>query len=387
MKELSLYIHIPFCKKKCNYCDFASFPNKDDYHENYVKSLILEIKEKSILSKDFTVTTIFFGGGTPTFLSEQLITSIMDTINCNFKIHKTAEISIEANPATFDFNKLVTLKKIGFNRISLGLQAWQNPLLEKLGRLHTIEEFIENFSMVKKAGFENINIDIMFALPNQNLNMWKETLSNVVNLNPTHISVYSLIIEEGTPFYSDLELGNITITDEDLDRDMYHYAQSFLGEKGYSQYEISNFSKSEYQCKHNIVYWSMKNYMGLGLSSHSYFNNERFHNTYNIDEYITTYENQNLSININNHKILKLDLEILTENDIISEYMFLGLRMNKGISKNNFQNRFNKTINDVYPNIIETLINDNLLVETEDCIYLTQLGFDLSNLVFEKFLL
>lgn len=384
MKNLSLYIHIPFCRKKCFYCDFPSFDtyfdedNIEKVHINYTNSLIMEIKSKGVVSKDFTINTIFFGGGTPTILSSDLLESILNEIKNCFNVSHTAEITIEANPATFDYDKALRLRKMGFNRISMGVQAWQNSLLKSLGRLHTIDEFIDNFHAVRKAGFQNVNVDLMFSLPNQDLAMWQETLHNIVDLSPEHISVYSLIIEEDTLFFKQLESGIIEEIDEDLDRSMYHYAIDYLADNGYTQYEISNFSKDDFICEHNMVYWSMTDYLGLGLSSHSYFNKQRFHNTYDLDDYIYCDD-----FSIEN----SYDLEITDEQNEISEYMFLGLRRNKGVSFDDFKNTFNKDIYDIYPNIIYELIEKGLLQKDDYRIYLTKKGIDLSNIVFSEFLL
>lgn len=380
MKELSLYVHIPFCKEKCYYCDFPSFAKGEENYENYVETLIQEIENKHSLCTDYIVKTVFFGGGTPTVLKVDLLEKIMNSIFCNFHLHQNAEITIEANPATFDLEKVIKLREIGFNRISMGVQAWQNNLLKDLGRLHTIENFIENYYAVRQGGFTNVNVDLMFALPKQNFVMWQETLQNIVKLSPEHISVYSLIIEEDTIFHHKLEKGEIHLMDEDLDREMYHFAIDFLAENGYSQYEISNFAKENFVCQHNDVYWTMKEYLGIGLSSHSYFNGERFNNTYDLASYLNSK---------GDFETIRENIEFIKLEDEMSEFMFLGLRRNKGIDLSEFEKRYNKTIEQVYPNVIEKLIKDGLMLKSinkeETRIFLTKKGFDLSNIVFEKF--
>ncbi len=376
MKEISIYIHIPFCKKKCLYCDFPSYVNLENYFEAYIHELRNEIKRKS--NGNFLVKTIFFGGGTPTILSDKALNSILTTIFQNFKIDEKCEITIEANPKTFDLEKLINLRNMGFNRISMGVQAWQDELLQTLGRLHNHTEFVESFTSARKAKFSNINLDLMFALPNQTLEMWQETLENIVLLEPEHISIYSLIIEEETPFYDLLEKGKILMCEEELDREMYHMAVDYLESYGYIQYEISNFAKKGAESKHNQVYWTMKEYMGMGLGSHSFLDGKRYHNTYDMKKYLEGTEKG----------IYEEDMEILTEEDMISEYMFLGLRMNQGISKKSFEEKFMKTIENVYTREkIENLKRDGLLMETKEQIFLSRKGMDLSNLVFEQFLL
>lgn len=376
MKEISIYIHIPFCKKKCLYCDFPSYVNLENNFEVYVHELRNEIKRKS--NGNFLVKTIFFGGGTPTVLSDEALNSIITTIFQNFKIDEECEITLEANPKTFDLEKLKNLRNMGFNRISMGVQAWQDELLQTLGRLHNHAEFVESFTSARKAEFSNINLDLMFALPTQTLEMWQETLENIVLLKPEHISIYSLIIEEETPFYDLLEKGKILMCEEELDREMYHMAVDYLEEHGYIQYEISNFAKKGKESRHNQVYWSMKEYMGMGLGSHSFLDGKRYHNTYDMQKYLAGKE----------EGIWEEDKEVLTKEDEISEYMFLGLRMNQGISKDKFQEKFMKTIEQVYHREkIERLKEDGLLIETKERIFLSRKGIDLSNLVFEQFLL
>lgn len=361
MKEISFYIHIPFCKEKCKYCDFLSFKNTE-FIMDYKNALLKEI---NAFDCDHTVKSIFFGGGTPSFIDENIIAEIMESLN-KFNINKNAEITIEANPGTITQNKLKIYKQWGINRISIGFQAWQNSLLKALGRIHTKEEFIENYYIAEKY-FDNINIDIMFSLPDQSLNDWKETLENIVILQPQHISAYSLIIEEGTPFYN----MKLDLPDEDIDRKMYHYCIDFLKSKGYDQYEISNFAKNKKNCIHNSVYWERGNYKGFGLGAASLIDNIRYKNTENITEYI---RGKTIS-----------EKEALTYNGIMEEFMFLGLRMNKGISIAEFEKQFNKNIFNVYGNVFEKF--KHYFVIDKDRISLNTMGFDISNTIMCEFLL
>lgn len=370
MKPLSLYIHIPFCKKKCLYCDFPSFTNCESEYEGYIKALLNEISEKSYELKDYKINTIFIGGGTPTVLPSSYIGKIIDLIVTKFDVSKEAEITIEANPGTVDKKSLNELSNMYINRISMGVQAWQNKHLENLGRIYKINDFIKNYFEVREAGFNNVNLDLMFALPNQTLDDWQETLENIIKLSPEHISAYSLILEEGTPFYNMYKP-----IDDELDRNMYYLAKEMLNDYGYNQYEISNFSKFGYESKHNIVYWKTEEYIGLGLGSHSYIDNVRFHNTYDMKKYICQ----------NGIEIIE-DIEKLLVEDRMSEFMFMGLRMNSGVKNNIFVERFGHNIKDIYNEEIGYLLEKKLIIEKEDGISLTNRGIDVSNFVFEKFL-
>ncbi|MDD4843970.1 MAG: radical SAM family heme chaperone HemW [Anaerotignum sp.] len=378
MKTMGLYVHIPFCKKKCLYCDFPSFGNLEGKYEEYVCALEQEIERRGLLCRNWQVSSIFFGGGTPTVLSKELLARLLLKIKESFLISADAEITIEANPGTIEKEKAEALRKMGFNRLSMGVQAWQNRLLSTLGRIHTIEEFQYNFQNARKVGFENINVDIMFALPTQTFEDWKETLEKITELNPEHISAYSLIIEEGTPFYDKFQKGELLETDEELDRKMYHYAVAFLAEKGYQQYEISNFAKIGRQSRHNQIYWQTEPYLGLGLGAHSYFNGNRFHNTYDLDKYILA-----------NGEIPILEEEniAVTKKAAMEEFMFLGLRRTDGVSFEKFFERFEVEMTEVYGKAISGFLEQGLLVQTDQKIALTQRGIDLSNLVFVEFLL
>lgn len=375
--DISVYIHIPFCKSKCHYCDFNSFSGIDEVIPFYFNALKIEITKNFEKLKNFNVASIFIGGGTPSFVESYYISEILELCLKGFNVDKNAEISIETNPGTLTYNKLISYKKSGINRISIGLQAWQNNLLKNLGRTHSVEEFVQNYYLVKKAGFENINIDLIFGIPKQSLDEWNETLTKVLDLNPTHISCYSLKIEDSTVFGERLKKAQITPISDELDREMYYLAKEKLGAQGFRHYEISNFARDEFHCKHNLVYWNTKNYLGFGAGAHSYFEDKRFNNTYNINEYINkTSLCQNTA----------LDTQILDEKEKISEYIILGLRLTEGIDINDFIFRFNKNILKLFEHEIEILINKKLVVIEENKIKLSPLGLDLANEVFVQFI-
>lgn len=371
--KISLYIHIPFCVRKCLYCDFPSFSGMESVFDDYVRMLCREIDETYSDYRGMEVKSIFVGGGTPSVLPPALLGRISDKIFSRFDVDSKAEITIEANPGTLDAKKLAEMKSMYFNRLSMGLQAWQDRLLKKLGRIHTADEFETNFLQARDAGFKNINVDIMFALPAQSLDDWQETLEKVMKLRPEHISAYSLIIEEGTPFFDMFDRGELKETDEDTDRKMYYLAKEMLSDKGYKQYEISNFAKEGFECYHNKVYWRTEEYQGFGLGAHSYSDGVRFHNTYDMKEYLRG-------------EGLRLDKEFLSIEEKQEEFMFMGLRMNEGVSEAEFLRRFGVSMDSVYGDEIKELISEELLVKKDGRLSLTDRGVDISNSVFEKFI-
>jgi oxygen-independent coproporphyrinogen-3 oxidase len=379
-KELSLYIHIPFCVKKCDYCDFLSAIGDRNTKNAYVNALIEEIKGYGDIGKEYIVKNIFFGGGTPSAIEGEQIYKIMETIKDIFTIASTdksnlvPEISLEMNPGIISKEKLEWYKKAGINRLSIGLQSCDNKELKLLGRIHTYEEFLDNYKLARAIGFDNINIDLMSALPGQNLYGWMNNLELVTNLNPEHISCYSLIIEEGTPFYDryhDME------EDDELDRLLYSRTREFLKEKGYLQYEISNYSKENHECKQNLTYWTLGDYLGMGLGSSSLINNVRFHNESDLEEYMEC---------INKKKEIRREITPLTIKQKMEEFMFLGLRLTKGIGREEFFQVFQTALDDVYGDVINQSINEGLLVDKDNRIYLTTKGMDLSNIVMVRFL-
>ena len=374
MKKVALYIHIPFCKQKCLYCDFPSYSHKEELMDEYVKALNKEILSKT---KKYKIESLFIGGGTPSYLSDENLKILLDTIN-KLDFVENAEKTMECNPGTVNKEKLEIIFNGGINRISFGLQSTNNEILKKIGRIHTYEEFKENYILARKSGFQNINIDMMFGLPNQSLNIWLESLKEVVELNPEHISSYSLIIEEGTPFYSLYDKDLLDLPSEEEERAMYEKGRDFLESKGYNQYEISNYAKDNKECFHNKIYWQCKEYIGVGVSSSSYIDGKRIKNIDNIKEYIK---------NINeNNSIIDEELEN-TEKDKIEEFMFMGLRMIKGIEEKEFENRFGKKIDELYKEVIEKHIKNGLLIREDGRIFLSKKGIELSNMVMSDMIL
>lgn len=375
MKEVGLYIHIPFCKQKCWYCDFPSFPCKEYLMEEYIEALIKEINNR--IDNNINIKTIFIGGGTPTYLSSEQLLKLGKKIT-ELNLNKNIEFSVEANPGTLSEDKLKALKSIGVNRLSMGLQAVQDYHLKAIGRIHTFKEFKENFKMARKIGFDNINVDLMFGLPNQTLQEWIDTLNTICNLNPEHISAYGLILEEGTAFYKLYENDKLNIPDEEIERKMYKATLEVLNRNGYEQYEISNFSKKHRECTHNLIYWNLDEYIGVGSGSSSYLDNLRISNESNIEKYIES---------INDGKYGAQEQFENSIKDNMEEFMFMGLRKIKGISIENFQKKFNKNIYQVYGEIINKHKKLNLLEEKDGNIALTSKGIEISNFVMSDFII
>ncbi|MCY6959710.1 radical SAM family heme chaperone HemW [Clostridium brassicae] len=370
---IALYIHIPFCKQKCLYCDFPSYCGEENKMLSYSKALSKEINR----IKDKKISTIFIGGGTPTYLSLEGWNTIKESIK-RLNTTDDLEFTVEGNPGTFSEDKLLLFKNIGVNRLSIGLQAWQNEHLKRLGRIHSVEEFLESFYMARKVGFENINIDLMFGLPEQSLEEWKQTLENVTNLEPEHLSCYSLIVEEGTRFYDLYDKDKLNLPDEDIEREMYRFTLQYLKENQYHQYEISNFSKHNRECKHNLVYWNLEEYLGCGSAAHSYIDGYRFRNVQNIDKYISNEVNGISPVEEKNKNSEKDDME---------EFMFMGLRKIDGISTKKFNKKFRTSIYDIYGDVIKKYVSQNLLVEKEGQMFLTPRGVEISNTVMSDFIL
>ena len=382
-KSLELYVHIPFCVRKCEYCDFLSTPAGADTQQEYVRNLLLEIEQKGVRCTDYEVTTIFFGGGTPSILKAGWIADILDAIHRNFKVRKDAEITIECNPGTLTFEKLSIYKSAGINRISVGLQSASDAELRELGRVHTYEDFLKSYDLIRKKGFSNVNIDLMAALPGQTLKSYEQTLRRVLALKPEHISAYSLIIEEGTPFYEKYEADELLrekgekpqiLPSEETERLMYERTKELLLAHGYERYEISNYARKGYACRHNVGYWRRENYLGFGLGSASLLENERFHNTTDLTDYL-------------GGDYLAYEQEKLDKKSQMEEFMFLGLRMTEGISTECFRQTFGLTVELVYGPVLEQQIADQLLRKEDGRIFLTERGLDVSNYVMAQFLL
>lgn len=382
-KSLELYVHIPFCVRKCEYCDFLSAPAGADTQQEYVRNLLLEIEQKGVRCTDYEVTTIFFGGGTPSILKAGWIADILDAIHRNFKVRKDAELTIECNPGTLTFEKLSIYKSAGINRISVGLQSASDAELRELGRVHTYEDFLKSYDLIRKKGFSNVNIDLMAALPGQTLKSYEQTLRRVLALKPEHISAYSLIIEEGTPFYEKYEADELLrekgekpqiLPSEETERLMYERTKELLLAHGYERYEISNYARKGYACRHNVGYWRRENYLGFGLGSASLLENERFHNTTDLTDYL-------------GGDYLAYEQEKLDKKSQMEEFMFLGLRMTEGISTECFRQTFGLTVELVYGPVLEQQIADQLLRKEDGRIFLTERGLDVSNYVMAQFLL
>lgn len=388
MKALMLYIHIPFCVKKCAYCDFLSGPAGAEEINSYVTALCQEINAYRDQADEYEVDSIFFGGGTPSMISGEQITKIVTQIQSVFMIREDAEITIECNPGTVTREKFIRYKELGINRLSFGLQSADNQELKHLGRIHSYETFLENYELARELGFNNINIDLMSALPGQTKESYCETLNKIIGLQPEHISAYSLILEEGTPFYEmygEDGLYKEAIPSEEVDREMYHETKRMLQEAGYERYEISNYAKRGYACRHNVGYWRRREYLGLGLGASSLVNKERFHNTEDMKKY-----HEECSKFRNEGSILyhiREDNEKLSMDEEMEEFMFLGLRLSNGIELQEFEDTFAKSIDDVYGEVIQKLKMEQLIVVNEGRMYLTEMGMDVSNYVFSEFLL
>ena len=370
--SFELYIHIPFCVRKCAYCDFLSAPGSEEAKASYTEALLREIE--AVKTEKREVSSIFVGGGTPSALSPSLMGDIFEKIHKSFSVAPDAEITIEANPGTLSKEKLFLYRNVGINRLSLGLQSPAAAELKSLGRIHTYEEFLESFSLAREAGFQNINVDLMCALPDQTYEGWVRNLRKVAALHPEHISAYSLIIEEGTPFAK----RKLNLPDEDTEYRMYEDTAGILAEYGYEQYEISNYAKKDLACQHNVGYWTRKEYLGLGLGAASLWGNQRFSNTSDFSLYLN---------NSGFPEKIRGDRETLSLEAEMSEFMFLGLRMTKGVSKAEFLEGFGVPIECVYGKVLDKYKSVGLLEETEGRIFLTRAGIHVSNGVMAECLL
>lgn len=377
MDKISLYIHIPFCAQKCLYCDFPSFARKDHLRKAYIEALNKEIISLREKHNNLEINTIFIGGGTPSVLEADELECLLKEV-AKLNMAKDIEYSMECNPGNLTEEKLEVMKNYGVNRISMGLQAKQDNLLKGLGRIHNYKTFKENFLLAKKVGFNNINVDLMFGLPNQRLNEWEETLREIISLEPAHISAYSLIIEEGTAFYNLYENDKLKLPTEEEERKMYHLAKKILEENGFNQYEISNYAKEGKECRHNLAYWNMDNWIGVGSAAASYINGKRIKNISSVEEYINSINEKGEAVEeiINNSK-----------NDNMEEFMFMGLRKINGIDENEFKNRFSMNINDVYGEILNKYIDEGLLIRDSGRIFLSEKGIEISNIIMADFLL
>lgn len=403
MNGLEIYIHIPFCVKKCDYCDFLSAPADLETKEKYVEALINEIKLNKNKMSEYVVDTVFIGGGTPSLLEENQISKIMSVLRDNCNMSENPEITIECNPGTITESKLLEYKKSGINRISFGLQSANDEELKSIGRIHNYAGFLESYNLARKCGFDNINVDLMSALPGQTLKSYEETLNKVVRLEPEHISAYSLIVEENTLMYDRVKKAQIKGTnilpDEESERKMYYLTNNILRSNGYRKYEISNYSKPGKECKHNIGYWQRKEYLGFGIGAASLYKENRYNNISDINKYIEVLTNNIKENSINNvgnssevenqvnilNSIVK-NLQQLTERDRMEEFMFLGLRMMEGVSMEKFGQYFGKPYMEVYGKVQKRMEDKRFLINDNGYVKLTEFGIDLSNYVMSEFL-
>lgn len=361
MKPLEIYIHIPFCLQKCKYCDFLSAPSSAEERQEYVESLCREICEYADLAKAYHVVSIFVGGGTPSILEAEQMEAVFQAVTRVFSVDRDAEITIEMNPGTVTEKKLAAYRRMGINRLSIGLQSVHEEELKSLGRIHTFEDFKVAYTLARGLGFSNINIDLMSGIPGQTERSWEETLREIIRLAPEHISAYSLIIEEGTPFWQMYGEDRSGLPDEETDRSMYRRTKELLQKAGYERYEISNYAKPGYACRHNLGYWERTEYLGFGRGASSFLNECRW--THGGEK------------------------EELSREDQMAEYMFLGLRKIEGVSKEGFYRVFGCTLEEVYGKVLEDMQKKNLLEMAGDFVRLTELGLDVSNSVMCEFLL
>jgi oxygen-independent coproporphyrinogen-3 oxidase len=425
--SIGVYIHIPFCKAKCYYCDFNSYSGREYLAGSYFDALKEEIVSRSASIRGRRVSSVFIGGGTPSLVDPAYIGSVLEVCSKELDIADDAEVSMESNPGTLDYEKLRRYRKMGINRLSIGLQAWQDSLLKSIGRIHDRRQFIDNFNAAVEAGFDNINVDLIFGLPGQTSEEWAETLEAVTaagGRSLKHLSCYSLKIEEGTVLGDRLEAGTLVPADDDLDRQMYHYAVEYLAKKGFRHYEISNFACPGYECRHNLIYWKAREYAGFGAGAHSYIDSVRFNNVTGIEQYITAAEgmaNKTGSsrtgcaagragsascrtgdsgcaddvedTNSGPTDELFEDKQYIDRNDAMAEFMILGLRLTDGLSPTEFKERFGEDMEGIYGDKLDKLIRKGLVsaernnAGNDSTVYkLTKLGLDLANIAFVEFI-
>lgn len=370
---IEIYIHIPFCVKKCDYCDFLSGPSGPEEQSDYVQALLREIDAVKE-GKGRSVSSIFIGGGTPSVLDAGFIGEILNRIRNKFQIQNDAEITIEANPGTADYGKLQAYRDYDINRLSIGLQSPDDRELKILGRIHNYEQFLETYKKARKAGFDNINVDLMSAIPDQTYKGWEKNLRTVAELEPEHISAYSLIIEEGTPFAA----RQLNLPDEDTEYNMYEATARILKEYGYKQYEISNYAKRGMACRHNVGYWTRQDYLGFGLGASSLYGKERFSNTADRKKYLE---------NSFSPELIREREPILSREDEMAEFMFLGLRMTEGVARTDFEQIFGCCIEQIYGDVLKKYESMGLLQEKNGRIFLSRAGIHVSNSVMADFLL
>lgn len=379
IRPVSLYLHFPFCERKCRYCDFLSGPASEETRARYVEALCREISGRA--GEVFVLDTIFLGGGTPSLLTARQLEQILEAVRTNFKVLPDAEISMEVNPGTADVQKLRAYRELGVNRLSIGVQSFREEELRLLGRIHTAEQAEKVVREARQAGFDNLNLDLMSALPGQTLREWKQNLAKAAALGPEHISAYSLILEEGTPLYAAYKRGTLPpLPGEEEDRAMYHCTEEDLSKYGYFRYEISNYARSGRECRHNCGYWTGHEYLGLGLGASSLLCGERFHEPGDMQEYLS-------EIDRGGWGRLRRDREVLTLQDRMEEFMFLGLRMTAGVSDVEFEARFGATIREIYGEVLRRHMAQGVIEWHDGRIMLTKYGLDVANYVMADYIL
>ncbi|NLX65085.1 MAG: oxygen-independent coproporphyrinogen III oxidase [Clostridiaceae bacterium] len=371
-KRIGLYIHIPFCKQKCYYCDFPSYPGMEDYWESYIDALLQELILKAEEFQTPYVETVFVGGGTPSLIPAAFISKILDTVYIHYNVASDCECTIECNPGTLSEEKLKIYKDSGVNRLSIGLQACQDEILKALGRIHTFEDFLSSVELARKHEFDNINADIIFGIPNQTFEQWQETVARIISLDLDHVSCYSLLIEEDTVYGNMRKKGTIKEAEDELDRKMYHYAVDSFNAAGLYQYEISNFAKPHFRCRHNMNYWRRGEYLGVGAGAHSHYNGRRFANTTDIALYIK---------GVNSRKPVLSEDNYLSREDRLEESIFLGLRLNEGIDISKLSREFGTDLESRINKKLQKLISQNLIERNGTVIRLTEKGMDFANAI------
>ena len=373
MKNIGLYVHIPFCKAKCKYCDFLSYAGLEDKIPAYFSSLLTEIHDYK--DKNIIVDSVFIGGGTPSVVNHEYIVKILETVFSCFTVTDSAEITIEANPGTINPEALKAYCKAGINRLSMGVQSANENELKALGRIHTWDTFERSFNDARQAGFRNINADLIFGIPEQNTESWSNTLNKIIALDPEHISCYSLIVEENTVFSDMDKNGRLILPGDDDERDMYYTAEELLNNNGYMHYEISNFSKKGFECRHNIKYWECDEYIGVGIGAHSFYNKMRFSNTGDMGRYIE-YAGRGSFIRSGEH---------IDKCEAMKEFMMLGLRKTSGIDKADFFRRYNENCTELFKIELDKLSGQGLIIIDDKGVRLTEKGLDFANLAFMEF--
>ncbi len=376
-KLISVYIHIPFCAAKCKYCDFNSYDDIGHLQEEYVECLLQELDMYKDVLQQHLVKTVYIGGGTPTYLTDKLLARLLCGVRERMNIDDNAEVSIESNPGTLTKSKLTLLYQSGVNRLSIGVQSLDDDILNCLGRIHTTKQFIDNYSLARKVGFDNINVDLMFSLPGQTLEKWQETIKAVVALAPTHLSCYSLKIEENTPFYRAYEEQRLVLPDDKTDRQMYEILKLMLAQEGYHHYEISNFAKPTFACHHNLVYWQCQPYIGIGAGAHSFVHNQRYVNEMLPRRYIQKTKQNTRST---------VEQKQISYHEQMSDFIILGLRLIQGVAYQEFYRKFNLTVGEVFPGKVDRYIKMGLMEKDETHFWLTTRGIDISNQIFIDFL-